>query len=81
MGYHTVVNDGISNFSGGQAQRILLARALYRQPQILFLDEATSALDPALERRIVRHFARIPLPSSASRTAACFSTKPTRNSI
>ncbi len=38
--------------SGGQKQRVLLARALYRQPQILFLDEAFDQLDLATERAI-----------------------------
>jgi ATP-binding cassette subfamily B protein RaxB len=53
MGYFTPVNEGICNFSGGQIQRMLLARAYYREPQFLFLDEATSALDPDLEERVV----------------------------
>lgn len=53
MGYHSVINDSIVNLSGGQVQRILLARALYREPDFLFLDEATSALDPRLEERVV----------------------------
>jgi ATP-binding cassette subfamily B protein RaxB len=50
MQYNTLVGDMGTVFSGGQKQRILLARALYRQPRILFLDEATSHLDVARER-------------------------------
>ncbi|MDD4864700.1 MAG: peptidase domain-containing ABC transporter [Alishewanella agri] len=52
MGYNSLVGDMGSSLSGGQKQRILLARALYRQPKILFLDEATSHLDLQLEQHV-----------------------------
>jgi len=52
MGVHTLVGDSGRNFSGGQKQRIVLARALYRRPQVLLLDEATSHLDAGNEARV-----------------------------
>ena len=52
MGYNTIVGSLGTALSGGQKQRVLLARALYRRPQVLFLDEAFDQLDLALERRI-----------------------------
>ncbi|XQA79057.1 peptidase domain-containing ABC transporter [Xanthomonas sacchari] len=52
MQYHTVVGDIGAGLSGGQIQRILLARALYAGPSILVLDEATSHLDLANESAV-----------------------------
>lgn len=52
MGYDTKIGEIGTMFSGGQVQRIFLARALYHSPQILFLDEASSNLDIGSERRI-----------------------------
>lgn len=52
MGYNSMVGDMGSSLSGGQIQRVILARALYRNPRILILDEATSHLDIARENAI-----------------------------
>jgi ATP-binding cassette subfamily B protein RaxB len=52
MGYNSLVGDMGSQFSGGQVQRLLLARALYKDPKIIFLDEATSHLDVDNEAKI-----------------------------
>jgi len=52
MAYNTLIGDMGAALSGGQKQRVLLARALYKQPAILFLDEATSHLDISCEKRV-----------------------------
>lgn len=57
-GYSARVQEGGSNFSGGQQQRLEIARALARQPTVLVLDEATSALDSNTEAQIVGNVLR-----------------------
>lgn len=52
VGYDTVLDQGGTNVSGGQKQRLCIARALLKKPKILILDDSTSAVDTATESRI-----------------------------
>jgi ABC-type bacteriocin/lantibiotic exporter with double-glycine peptidase domain len=57
-GFDSLVNGNARNFSGGEAQRLEIARALVQNPTLLILDEATSALDPPLEAQLIENLKR-----------------------
>jgi ATP-binding cassette subfamily C protein len=59
MGMHTMISEGSSTISGGQKQRLMVARAIVRKPKILLFDEATSALDNSTQAIVTKSIATL----------------------
>lgn len=76
MGIHTILSESGGTISGGQQQRILIARAIYSDPKILFFDEATSALDNITQAKVCeslekRNMTRIVIAHRLSTVKKC----------
>ena len=59
MGMHTLISEGSGGISGGQRQRLMIARAIAAKPKILMFDEATSALDNVAQRTVSESLAKL----------------------
>ncbi len=59
MGMHTIISEGSGGISGGQRQRLMIARAVAPKPKILMLDEATSALDNLTQKKVSESLDRL----------------------
>lgn len=59
MGMHTIISEGAGTFSGGQVQRLMIARAIVARPRILIFDEATSALDNRTQQLVAQSLDRL----------------------
>ncbi len=61
LGYDTLIDEESNTLSGGQVQRLAIARALLNHPQILILDESTSSLDPLTENELLQSLMALPM--------------------
>lgn len=61
LGYETLIDEESNTLSGGQVQRLAIARTLLNHPQILILDESTSSLDPLTERNLIQRLLALPI--------------------
>ena len=59
MGMNTLISEGLGGISGGQRQRLMIARAVASKPKILIFDEATSALDNITQKKVSDSLARL----------------------
>lgn len=59
MGMHTLISEGSGGISGGQRQRLMIARAIAPKPRILMFDEATSALDNLTQKTVSDSLGRL----------------------
>ena len=59
MGMFTVITDGLSTISGGQRERIMIARAIVNKPRLIFFDEATSALDNKTQQTVSKNLEKL----------------------
>jgi ABC-type bacteriocin/lantibiotic exporter with double-glycine peptidase domain len=59
MGMHTVITEGSGGVSGGQKQRLMIARAIAPKPKILIFDESTSALDNITQKHVADSLAKM----------------------
>ena len=76
MGMHTMISEGQGGISGGQKQRLMIARAIAPKPSVLIFDEATSALDNIAQKKVTQaldelHCTRLVIAHRLSTIRSC----------